>query len=75
MDHLFGGGGISFRISIDPDVESASPDSIIRSESAKNDFFSKRRLHSLYVMEGKQGLCSGQSASPGGLYQDRQPMQ
>ena len=36
MDHLFG-GGISFRISIDPDVESASPDSIIRSESAKND--------------------------------------
>ena len=48
MDHLFG-GGISFRISIDPDVESASPDSIIRSESAKNDFFSKPRLHSLYA--------------------------
>ena len=28
------GGGISFRISSDPEVESASPDSIIRSESA-----------------------------------------
>ena len=50
MDHLFEGGGISFRISIDPDVESASPDSIIRSESAKNDFFSKPRLHSLYAL-------------------------
>ena len=43
MDHH-----ISLRISIDPDVESASPDSIIRSESAKNDFFSKPSLHSLY---------------------------
>ena len=54
MDHHFGGGGggISFRISIDPDVESATPDSIIRSESAKNDFFSKPRLHFLY---GKKG--------------------
>ena len=50
MDHLFGGGGgIRFRISIDPDVESASPDSIIRSESAENDFISKPRLHSIYV--------------------------
>ena len=45
---FFWGGGISFRISSDPEVESASPDSIIRSESAKNDFFSKPRLHSLY---------------------------
>ena len=48
MDQLFG-GGLSFRISIDPDVELASPDSIIRSESDKNEFFSKPRLHSLYV--------------------------
>ena len=30
------GGGISFRIAIDHDVELASPDSIIRTESAKN---------------------------------------
>ena len=50
MDHLFGGrGGARFRISIDPDVKSASPDSIVRSESPKNDFFSKPMLHSLYV--------------------------
>ena len=58
MDHLFG-GGISFRISIDPDVESASPDSIIMSESAKNDFFSKPRLHYLYVGVGQVVLVLG----------------
>ena len=49
MDHLnFGGGGISYRISNDPGIESAIPDFIIRSESAKNDLFSKFRLHCLY---------------------------
>ena len=53
-----GGGEISFRISIDPDVESASPDSVIRSESAKNDFFSKPRLHSLYAKNRMFLKCS-----------------
>ena len=43
------GGGVSYRISNDPGIESAIPDFIIRTESAKNDLFSKFRLHSLYV--------------------------
>ena len=43
------GGGISYRISNDPGLESAIPDFIIRSESAKNDLFSKFRLHCLYA--------------------------
>ena len=44
------GGGISYRISNDPGIESAIPDFIIRSESAKNDLFSKFRLHCLYAI-------------------------
>ena len=49
MNHLIWvGGGISYRISNDPGIESAIPDFIIRTESAKNDLFSKFRLHSLY---------------------------
>ena len=52
MNHLIwvGGGGVSYRISNDPGIESAIPDFIIRTESAKNDLFSKFRLHSLYVV-------------------------
>ena len=42
------GGGISYRISNDPGIESAIPDFIIRSESAKNDLFSKSRLQPIY---------------------------
>ena len=50
MDHLlWKGGGISYRISNDPGIESTIPDFIIRSESAENDFISKPRLHSIYV--------------------------
>ena len=43
--HLEGGGQISYRLSNYPGIESAIRDFIIRSESAKNDFFSKPRLH------------------------------
>ena len=52
MNHLIWvGGGISYRISNDPGIESAIPDFIIRTESAKNDLFSKFRLHSLYDLK------------------------
>ena len=56
--HLGGGGGAYKlqNIIYDPGIESAIPDFIIRSESAENDFFSKPRLHCLYV-----GSCSTNS--------------
>ena len=48
----FGGGGqISYRLSNYPGIESAIHDFIIRSESAKNDFFSKPWLHCIYALE------------------------
>ena len=47
--HLEGGGQISYRLSNYPGIESAIPDFIIRSESAKNDFFSKPWLHCIYA--------------------------
>ena len=43
MDAILKGYGILD----DPNIESAIPDSIIRSESAENDYISKLRLHSL----------------------------
>ena len=43
----------------DLDVESGIPDFVVRSESAKNDLFSKFRLHSLWV-GGWPGRCLDQ---------------
>ena len=60
MNHLIWvGGGISYRISNDPGIESAIPDFIIRTESAKNDLFSKFRLHSLYASICLPGIFPG----------------
>ena len=56
--HLEGGGRISYRISNDPGIESAIPDFIIRTESAKNDLFSKFRLHSLLIPALISYVCS-----------------
>ena len=47
--HLGGGAYKLQNIIYDPGIESAIPDFIIRSESAENDFFSKPRLHCIYV--------------------------
>ena len=53
-----GGGGFVLKTAIDFRAESAINDSILISESAKNDLISKPRLFSLYVtiLENKLGL-------------------